>query len=150
ARPPVTRHYGRAGAAASPDPALSLAHRAVPQPPAPSLALPTLLTDLRYIRQHDHAVAWSSRGLTAPAMVPMTALWNGGSVAPDADGVDELVAAGYATREPVALTPAGEEVRDAIEAETNERAQVSFDVLDDTEGQAFLDALRSLPGTVPA
>lgn len=146
----ATRFSRRVSDAASPEHDVSVAHREVPEPADPYLALHTLLTNLRYIRQHDHAVAWSSRGLTAPAMVPMTALWNGGSVAPDADGVDELVAAGYATREPVALTPAGEEVRDAIEAETNERAQVSFDVLDDTEGQAFLDALRSLPGTVPA
>lgn len=138
----------RISLAASPEHEVAVAHREVPEPADPYLALHTLLTNLRYIRQHDHAAAWSSRGLSARAMVVMTPLWKGASVDPDAPGMEELVEAGYATRDPLALTPAGKEIRDAIEVETNERAQISFDVLDEADGQSFLGALRALPGTV--
>lgn len=141
-----TEHARRVSQAASPDHEVAAAHREVPEPDDPYLALYTVLTNLRYVRQHDHAAAWSARGLTARAMVPMTALWHGNPVDADADGVYELVEAGYATLHPVALTEAGRQVRDAIEEETNRRAQASFDALDEAEGRDFLDALRALPG----
>src|SRR5690554_6579179 len=135
--------------AASPEHEVAVAHREVPVPDDEYLALHTLLTNLRYIRQHDHAEAWSSRGLSAPAMVVMTALWHGSPVEPGAVGLDELVAAGYATADPVALTHVGVDIRDAIEEETDQRAQASFSVLGEEDATAFLAALRILPGTMP-
>lgn len=133
---------------ASPDHEVAVAHRAVPEPEDPHLALHTLLTNLRYIRQHDHAEAWSSRGLSAPAMILMTALWHDGAAEPPAAGLEELVEAGLATPDPVALTPAGRETRDEIEAETNTRAGVSFAVLDDQASRRFIESLRALPGSL--
>lgn len=133
---------------ASPDHEVAVAHRAVPEPEDPHLALHTLLTNLRYVRQHDHAEAWRSRGLSAPAMILMTALWRDGAAEPAADGLEELAEAGLATRDPLALTPAGRETRDEIEADTNDRARVSFAVLDDRASRVFIDSLRALPGSL--
>lgn len=135
--------------ATSPEHAVAVAHRAVPEPDDPYLALHTLLTNLRYIRQHDHAEAWASRGLTAPAMVVMTALWHGSTPDGGEEGLRELVESGLATRDPVALTPEGVETREAIEDDTNDRARLSFSVLDDRASRVFLESLRELPGSLP-
>lgn len=144
----ATLHAREVSQAASPDHEVAVAHRAVPEPDDPHLALHTLLTNLRYIRQHDHAETWRSRGLTAAAMILMTALWHGGTAEPTADGLEELAEAGLATRDPVALTPTGRETRDAIEADTNDRARVSFAVLDERAARVFIDSLRALPGNL--
>lgn len=144
----ATRHAREVSRNASSDHEVAVAHRALPEPADPYLALHTLLTNLRYIRQHDHAQAWRSRGLSAPAMIVMTALWRDGAAEPAADGCEELIEAGFATRDPDALTSAGRATRDAIEADTNDRARRSFAVLDDQAAREFLDSLRALPGSL--
>ncbi len=53
---------------------------------------------------------------------------------------------GLVDAEPLSLTAKGREVREAIEAETNQRAQETFDVLDEAAGADFLAALQRLPG----
>lgn len=141
----ATHHARQVSASASSEHDVAVAHRELPEPADPYLRLHQYLTNLRYIRQHDHAQAWVSRGLTAPAMVVMTSLWHGDPVDPGADGLDELQASGLAAG-PAALTDAGRELREAIEEDTNRRAQASFRVLDAAAGAEFLTVLRKLPG----
>ncbi len=142
----VTAAARRVAAAATPAHAVAVAHRDLPEPDDPHLRLEHLLFTLRYIRQHDHAAAWLDRGLTAPQIVVMTRLWTGEDVDAGDAALADLVAAGHAAPDPPRLTAAGLELREAIEADTNERAQQSFDVLDDAAAREFLAALRRLPG----
>lgn len=134
--------------AASADHVVAAAHRVLPQPDDPYLRLHHCLVTLRYVRQHDHAEAWLSQGLTAPAIVAMTQLWHGNAVEASDDGLAQLVTLGFATAEPPALTAAGSTTRNAIEADTDRRAQASFAVLGDQEAVEFVQTLRNLPGTV--
>jgi hypothetical protein len=48
--------------------------------------------------------------------------------------------------DPPALTTSGQQVREAIEVETDERAQRTFDALDDDAASDLLERLRRLPG----
>lgn len=144
----ATRHAREVSRAASADHEVAVAHRGVLEPADSFLALHTYLTNLRYIRQHDHAEAWLTRGLTPAAMVVMTALWHGETVEAGGDGLDQLVTSGLATSDPPALTDEGRVMREEIEADTNERARVSFRLLDEEAAREFLEALRKLPGTV--
>ena len=137
----------KVGLAASDDHVVAAVHRALPPADDPFLSLYDRLVTLRYIRQHDHVVSWQAHGLTAPEMVTMTALWHGDSVTDDEDGLAALAGRGWASLDPVELTAAGRTVRDEIEAETNRRARLSFDVLDEDEGEALLSGLRALPGS---
>lgn len=134
--------------AASDDHVVAVAHRALPEPSDPYLLLHYRLTTLRYIRQHDHAMAWLARDLTAPAMVVMTELWHDGHVEAQSDGLTQLIQLGLATVGHPTLTPAGRDLRDAIEADTDRRTQETFNALDDQAANAFLDALKRLPGTI--
>lgn len=59
-----------------------------------------------------------------------------------------LIELGLVETDPPRLTDRGREVRDAIEAETNRRAQQTFDLLDDEIAGEFLAALQRLPGQV--
>ncbi len=141
----VTTTADEIAAAASDEHVVAVVHRGVPRPSNPYAGLHHRLVTLRYIRQHDHAEAWGAEDLTASDMVVMTALWHGESVEESADGLSRLVDLGFARGDPPALTAAGREIRESIEAETNRRAQETFDVLDDRTGEEFLSALRLLP-----
>jgi hypothetical protein len=130
---------------ASDDHVVAAAHRTLPAPENPYLCLHTRLFTLRYVRQHDHVAAWLAHDLTAPAAVAMTGLWHDEPVGPGA-GLTELVSRGLASDDPPALTDAGRQMREAIETDTNERAQVIFDALGEDETNEFLAVLRRLPG----
>ena len=68
---------------------------------------------------------------------------------PAAMEVVEMVLSGVVNKALAAgLTAAGRELREAIEDDTDARAQRSFDVLDSDAAGEFLDALRTLPGEV--
>lgn len=133
--------------AASHDHHVAASHRSLPDPSDVYLRLEHRLFTLRYIRQHDHAEAWRSAGLTAQQMVAFTRLWQGEAPGPG-EGLQALVAAGLATIDPVALTSEGRTTREQIEAETNRRVQVTFDVLDTAAAAELLGALRRLPSAV--
>jgi hypothetical protein len=136
--------------AAPDDHVVAAVHRGLPSVTDPYLLLFDRLVTLRYIRQHDHVAAWQVHGLTAPGMVAMTALWQGETVNADHEGVASLAERGLATVNPpdaVVLTAAGMSLRGEIEADTNERAGRTFDVLDEGQAAALLTGLRSLPGS---
>jgi hypothetical protein len=132
-------------ALASDDHIVAAAHRALPAPDDPYLCLHSRLVTLRYVRQHDHVEAWLAHGLTAAAAVAMTALWQGEAVDASA-GLTELVSRELASDDPPALTDAGRRMREVIEADTNERAQVIFSALGENGTAEFLAVLRRLPG----
>lgn len=133
---------------ASDDHVVAVVHRTLPEPADPYLLLLVRLVTLRYIRQHDHAMAWHSHGLTAPEMVTMTELWHEPTGEESGDGLTRLVASGLAEADPSRLTSAGLEMREAIEDETNRRSQETFDVLAPGDAEALIAALRRLPGTI--
>ena len=133
--------------AASHDHVVAVVHRALTEPADPYLLLENRLVTLRYVRQHDHARAWLTRGLTAPDMVVATKLWKNQPVEVPGDGLARLIELGFAEGDPPRLTPSGRDLREEIEADTNKRAQQTFDVLDERAAAEFLVALRRLPGT---
>lgn len=137
----------RVGEAATDEHVVAVVHRQLPEPSDPCLRLHQHLVTLRFIRQHDHAEAWLSRGLTAEQMVVLTALWHGNDVEAS-DVVDELNRRGYLDTTPVRLSAEGRAIRDEIEAETNRRNAVTFAVLTRAEAESFLESLRRLPGSV--
>jgi DNA-binding MarR family transcriptional regulator len=137
----------RVGAAATDEHVVAVVHRGLPEPSDPHLRLHQHLVTLRFIRQHDHAEAWLSHGLTAGQMVVLTALWHGNDV--DAyEVVDELNRRGYVDPAPVRLSAEGKAIRDEIEAETNRRNAETFAVLTRAEAGSLLESLRRLPGSV--
>ena len=140
---------GKVRDAASIDHLVAVGHRMLPEPTEPSHRLAHRLLTVRYIRQHDHVAAWLARGLTAPDIVLMTELWLNNPPAVPKNEPARLLELGFVETDPVRLTASGREAREAIEAETNERAQKAFDVLDGQEETRFLAALRNLPGTRP-
>lgn len=135
------------GLTATSDHLVAVVHRTLPEPADPYLLLYNRLVTLRYVRQHDHAEAWLNRGLTAPAAVVLTNLWKRKEVEVPSDGLSELIALGFADSDQPTLTAGGRQAREAIETDTNRRAQATFDVLDDQDEASFLDALGALPGT---
>lgn len=132
--------------AASDDHVVAVVHRAIPQPADPYLRLHRNLVTLRYVRQHDHVMAWRARDLSAPAMMVMTQLWQGGAVDGPGEGLTRLVELGFAIDDPPALTTEGRVTRDAIEDDTNARARETFDVPGEDAAATFLEAVRRLPG----
>lgn len=140
----ATALAGTVARAASDDHVVAVIHRSLPEPTDPYLVLEHRLVTLRYIRQHDHGAAWSSRGLTAPEMVTLTRLWKDEPVE-EGDGLRRLIELGFAESEPPRLTARGREIRDTIESGTDECAQRTFDALDDGSATDLLDALRRLP-----
>ncbi|MCB1246216.1 MAG: hypothetical protein KDB69_03005 [Acidimicrobiia bacterium] len=130
--------------AAGPDHVVAVAHRSVGDVDDPYLALYHRCVTLRYLRQHDHRMAWLSVDLTPEAVSALTELWHGG-VVDTSGGLTTLADLGLATREG-AMTDLGRTTRDEIEAETNRRNAEHFGVLDDTEVDDFLNTLRLLPG----
>ena len=144
----ATEGAGKIGYAATVNHVVAVVHRTLPEPADPFHRLEHRLLTLRYIRQHDHAQAWLARGLTAPDMVLMTELWQNKQPADPRDGLARLVELGLAEADPLRLTDTGREVREAIETETDARAQQAFDVLDGPAATRFLAALQRLPGTI--
>lgn len=138
----------RVAEAASDDHLVAVVHRNLPEPSDPYLALHTRLVTLRYVRQHDHAAAWAAHGLTPPDMVAMTRLWHEEPLESSDEALARLVTLGYARDDPPRLTPTGAELREDIEADTNRRAQETFDVLDREAAGTLLVGLRRLPGVV--
>lgn len=137
----------RVGEAATDEHVVAVVHRGLPEPGDPYLRLHQRLVTLRFIRQHDHAEAWLSHGLTAGQVVVLTGLWHGNDV--DAsEVVDELNRRGYVDSGPIRLSAEGKAVRDQIETETNRRNAETFDVLTQAEAERFLETLRQLPGSV--
>ena len=136
------------GHAASLDHVVAVVHGRLPEPADRYHRLGHRLLTLRYIRQHDHAEAWLARGLTAAEMVLMTQLWQTDQVDEPNEGSARLVELGLVETDPLRLTVTGRKVREAIETETDGRAQQAFDVLDGTDGTGFLAALQRLPGTI--
>ncbi len=144
----ATQAAAAIASAASDRHVVAVAHRALRVPDDPYLALEHRLLTLRYIRQHDHAAAWLDRGLAARQMVAMTSLWHGDQPEEAGDASAALVEMGYLAQDLAGLTPAGIEIREAIEVDTNARAQMSFDVLDEAAATGFLAALRRLPDVI--
>jgi hypothetical protein len=142
----ATDAAGIVGRAASDDHVAAVVHQELPEPTDPYLLLEHRLVTLRLVRQHDHVAAWKARGLTAPAVALLTKLWQADRVADRGDGLTHLIEMGLVDAEPLSLTAKGRKVRESIEAETNQRAQETFDVLDEAAGVDFLAALRRLPG----
>ncbi len=141
----VSTAAARIGAAAGPDHVVAVTRRDLGDPDDPSFRLLGRLITVRLIRQHDHAVSWIGRHLTAAEMPVMTDLWHGDAVEPDRPGLGALVERGYAEVDPVRLTARGRRVRDAIEDDTNALAQRAFDALGEDDGAEFVDGLRRLP-----
>lgn len=144
----ATAAAGVVADATSDEHVVAVAHRALPLPDDPYLRLEHRLFTLRYVRQHDHAAAWSARGLTAPQMVVMTALWKGHEAPGNGGALAGLAALGYAGIDPPKLTDMGRQVREEVEADTDARSQRSYDALDEATAAGFLAALRRLPGEV--
>jgi hypothetical protein len=63
------------------------------------------------------------------------------------NGIDELVTAGYVTRDPLAPTAEGTQLGEEIEEHTDRRVQASFEILDEAASRELLEALRALPGS---
>jgi hypothetical protein len=103
------------------------------------------LVTLRYMRQQDHADAWLDRGLSAPEVVILTALWRNEEVDPAEGPLDSLRQAGLVSEDTLELTDEGHKVRTAIEDDTNVRTQRSFDHMDSEAAARFLNGLRALP-----
>lgn len=132
--------------AATDEHVVAVAHRAPPEPDDPYLRLARRLMTLRYIRQHDHAEAWLAKDLSAPEIVVLTKLWRGDEAPEAPEVLARLADLGYVTTAPPKLTEAGREVREAIEDDTNDRAELSFAVLDEPSAAEFLGAMGRLPG----
>lgn len=131
----------------TPDQIVAAAHARVREPLNRYSLLEHRLVTLRYMRQHDHAMAWLDRNLSAAEIAAMTALWRNQEVDIDEVTADGLREHGYLKKsEPARLTSKGQKVRAAIEDDTNVRSQNHFDVLDTETGLRFLEALRTLPG----
>ena len=131
---------------ASADHELAALYRDLPEPDEEPALLLRRLTCLRYVRHHCHVEAWKREGLDGPSMPAFTALWKGEAPGDDAH-LDLLTERGFIEGDPPALTAYGRETRDRIERFTDERAQISFDVMSPDHGAQLVNDLRRL--TVP-
>lgn len=98
------------------------------------------LTTVRYVRADAHRLAWRSFGCDGPLMVQLTTAWNGEVPAK----VDLLEAGGWWDG---ALTAEARDVRDRVEARTNELNAEFLSGVDPSVPEALRDALGGLPGT---
>lgn len=104
------------------------------------------LVTLRYMRQQDHAEAWTERGLTADEIVVMTALWRDEPIETEEPPLDSLREAGHILKpDPPRLSTKGKELRQAIEDDTNARTEHTLEALDEANMARFLEALTRLP-----
>ena len=105
-------------------------YRALNEPADPVGALWHRLVGLRYARADAHAAAWEEAGFTAAEMPDLTTAWRGEAVnSPQQSLVDRGVVS-----ESGAITEAGTEIRDAIEADTNRRSEPVYRSLDGWTG----------------
>lgn len=123
---------------------LAADHRSLPDPHQPALRLHHHLTTLRYCRADAHGDAWAAEGMTASQAAALTTLWKGGSLAGD-DGAG-LAEAGWAMPDPWRITPAGVEIRDRIEVETDQRNNRAFASLSPDEVMRLVELMARLPG----
>jgi DNA-binding MarR family transcriptional regulator len=104
------------------------------------------LVTLRYIRQQDHAEAWTDQNLTAGEIAVMTALWRDEPIEIDEPPLASLRAAGHVLKsEPPRLSARGKRLRRAIEDDTNSRTKATFEVLDEATMTRFVETLGRLP-----
>ena len=126
---------------------VAAAHSRVREPLNRYSLLEHRLVTLRYMRQHDHAMAWIDRGLTAAEAAAMTALWRGEEVEVAESVAESLREHGYLKKsDPPELTSKGKKTRESIEDDTNQRSEQSFSALDSDVASRFLSALKALPG----
>lgn len=130
----------------TPEQVVAAAHKKVREPLDRYSLLEHRLVTLRYMRQHDHAMAWIDRNLTAGEAGAMTALWRGEEAEIDEGVAESLREKGFLKKsEPYELTSKGTKTREAIEDETNQRSDAGFAALDEDEAQRFLTALKAMP-----
>ena len=104
------------------------------------------LVTLRYMRQQDHAEAWSQHDLTAKEIALLTALWRDEPIDVEEPQLSSLREAGHVLKsDPPRLSSKGKRLRAAIEDDTNSRTEQSLAVLDDEAITRFLEALARLP-----
>lgn len=144
----ASRVAAELAAAADDEHVVAVAHRALPESPDPFGRLERRLVTLRYIRNHDHARAWEGEGLSAPEIVVITKIWRDEPVDVSDDIMHTLIDRAFLAKEPIRLTDEGREMRERIEAETNRRAQETFDRIPEADAFAFLEAIRVLPSTI--
>lgn len=131
-------------AAMSADHTVADLHRSLDEADSAFLRFFDHLVTLRYLRQHDHRMAWAKRGLSAQAMVVLTALWADDDLPGGHDGaLAGLRADGYVAGD--VLTDTGRKLRALIEDDTNRRAHESWATLDDSALDRLLALLRAIP-----
>lgn len=129
------------------DHVVAAAHREVREPLNRYSLLEHRLVTLRYMRQHDHAMAWIDRGLTATEASAMTALWREDEIEMTDKTIANLRDKGYLNKSnEQKLTSKGTKAREEIEADTNVRTDEAFANLDEEDASRFLEALKKLPG----
>ncbi len=133
---------GQVATATSPDHTVAGAHRSLADPDDPCLLMSRRLVTMRYIRQHDHRMAWTDAGCTKRQILALTELWHGG-VVDDDDAMTELVDRGLATPGG-ALTDEGTELREQIEKDTNARNALNFTILGDSGTARLATVLEGL------
>lgn len=106
------------------------------------------VTELRYLRSDIHAQCLAEEGLSGPSARMLHRLWRGFDVDGDIDrtliGTD-LVDDGARPR----LTARGQEVRERVEAATDELFAGLFDALDDGQSSDLLHGMSALAGEDP-
>jgi hypothetical protein len=131
--------------AASAEHEVAVAHRDLEPPALPLHRFYWRLVTLRYIRQHDHVAAWRAAGLDARAVTVLTALWLGDTPPDDAPGRSSLERDGLVSGP--ALTQQGRALRDAIEADTNRRAGMTWSAISASEAEQVAALLAALPSS---
>ncbi len=131
----------------TPDQVVATAHNRVREPLDRYSLLEHRLVTLRYMRQQDHAQAWTDQNLTAAEAAVMTALWRDEDVEISDEVADSLRDAEYLKKsQPFELTKKGTKTRQAIEDATNELSEHGFAALDEEAAARFLAALKAMPG----
>lgn len=148
----ATTRATRAAASLPPPlyPAFRLQYAAPDQPDAtPAATLLARLTAQRYLRADAHAAAWAAAGLDGLEIGALTALWRGVAADwPSAEAARErLQRRGFAERDGTTwrLTDAGHRAREALEADTDERAAPPWYALSPPERDTLLQGLARLP-----
>lgn len=129
------------------DHVVAAAHKKVREPLDRYSLLEHRLVTLRYMRQHDHAMAWIDRNLTAAEAAVMTALWRGEEAEVAEKVAESMRENGFLKKsEPFELTSKGKKTRESIEDDTNTRSDEGFAALDEESAPRFLAALKAMPG----
>lgn len=128
------------------DHVVAATHRKVREPLDRYSLLEHRLVTLRYMRQHDHAMAWIDRELTAAQASALTGLWRGDEVEITDKTASSLREKGFMKKsDPPKLTSKGTKARESIEEDTNTRSDAGFSNLEEEDAARFLDALKTLP-----